>query len=209
MGLKAGWLALFIFVWIIGAFLGSTFEYQTSVGGEGIDYTTGLATFEEYSTEVVGAGTSWDDATMAGGNIKADADGIWQKIESVEDATHLTLFVGYTGDGGAGLTYTMATSPGWAGSGGGGYAQSPITTLEYLTDISNAFQRLPLLGNIPIPIPSGEYFNSIFKVITWQWSFMDGYAMFYWIFCAPFVMMGILSMILLVYGLITGNINMG
>ena len=28
MGLKAGWLALFIFVWVIGVFLGSTFEQE-------------------------------------------------------------------------------------------------------------------------------------------------------------------------------------
>lgn len=208
MGLKAGWLALFIFVWIIGAFLGSTFEYHSSESGAGLSYTTGTATFTNGSDQVLGIGTAWVDATMAGGNIKADDDGIWHKIESVEDGTHLTLYNLYTGDGGAGMSYTMAASGGWAGTGEGGYDQSPVTTLQYLLNVSNAFQKIPLLGNIPIPVPNGEYFKSAFKVITWQWSFMDGYEMFYWIFCAPFVVMGVLSMILLVYGLITGNITL-
>lgn len=128
MGLKAGWLALFIFVWLIGAFLGSTFEYHT-----------------------------------------ASAD--------------------------------------WAGTGTGGYDQSPITTLEYLMDVSNSFTTTEVLGFVPIPVPNRDYFDSLYKVITWQWSFMDGYEMFYWIVCAPFVMMGVLSLILLAYGLITGNLT--
>jgi len=45
MGLKAGWLALFIFVWLIGAFLGSTFEYQSTENSSGMAYSTGTANF--------------------------------------------------------------------------------------------------------------------------------------------------------------------
>lgn len=205
MGLKAGWLALFVFVWIIGAFLGSTFEFQT---GEGISYSTGTATFTSGSIAVAGAGTTWT-SEMEGGLIRADNDGIWTKIETVSDSDDLLLYSPYTGTGGAGLSYTMAQSPGWSGNGTGGYSESPVTTLEYITNLSNAFQRLPLLGNIPLPVPNGEYFKSIYKVITWQWSFMEGYAMFYWIFCAPFVVMGVLSLILIVYGIITGNLTLG
>jgi hypothetical protein len=208
MGLKAGWLALFLFVWIIGAFLGSTFEYQSSEGDAGVAYSTGTATFTNGSTTVTGAGTTWV-AAMEDGNIKADTDAIWTKIETVVNNTELTLYSPYTGTGGAGLAYTMAVSPGWAGTGSGGYSESPVTTLEYLTNLSNAFQRLPLLGNIPLPIPNGEYFKAAYKVVTWQWSFMDGYEMIYWIFFAPFVVMGVLSMILLVYGIISGNLTLG
>jgi hypothetical protein len=207
MGLKAGWLALFIFVWIIGAFLGSTFEYQSSVSGAGISYTTGTATFTYGDATVTGNATAWDDASMKGGNIKSDVDGQWYKISSVTNVTTLELTTQYNAIGGANQSYTMAASPGWAGTGSGGYAQSPITTLEYLTNVSNAFQRMPWLGNIPMPVPSPEYFQTAFKVVTWQWSFMDGYAMMYWILFAPFVVMGVLSMILLVYGLITGNLS--
>jgi len=290
MGLKAGWLALFLFVWIIGAFLGSTFEYQSASGDAGVAYSTGTATFTTGSNWVTsGGGAAWTSA-MEGGNIKADADTAWTKIRHVGgaflyngtgnvDDTPLTLDVGanavtvdgvgtlyivlpvgntgtaasvggggtvtgspvalvagtntitvtttgaitvtivgntviylyspYTGAGGAGVAYTMAVSPGWAGSGSGGYDQSPITTLEYLTNISNAFQRLSILGNIPLPVPNGEYFKSAYKVVTWQWSFLEDYAMFYWIFCAPFVVMGVLSMILLAYGILTGNLTLG
>lgn len=128
MGLKAGWLALFIFVWLIGAFLGSTFELHDT-----------------------------------------DAE--------------------------------------WAGSGTGGYTTSPITKMEYLMSISNAITSTEVLGFIPMPIPNSEYFKTVYEVVTWQWSFMDGYEMFYWIFCAPFVMMGVLSLLLLVYGVLTGNLT--
>lgn len=130
MGLKAGWLALFVFVWIVGALLGSTFEYQ----------------------------------------------------------------------------HTEAT---WAGTGTGGYSQSPITTLEYLTNISNAVMSLPVLGGIPLPIPNPEYFSAIYKVLTWDFAFLHGYELFKWIFIYPFVIMGVLSLILLVYGVITGNLTIG
>lgn len=214
MGLKAGWLGLFLFVWIVGAFLGSTFEYQSSEGAAGVAYSTGTATFTNGSYTVTGLGTVWV-AAMEDGNIKADADGVWTKIETVVNNTELTLYSPYTGTGGAGLVYTMAVSPGWAGSGTGGYAQSPVTTLNYLLDIKNAIVRLDILGGIPLPIPNPTYFKAAFRVVTWQWSFMynpDGtlaYGLFYWIFCLPFVVMGVLSLILLVFGIITGNLTIG
>ena len=205
--MRPGFLALFIVVWIFGAFLCSTFEYQTSVNGEGISYSTGTATFTNGLTTVTGAGTTWVDATMAGGNIKSDVDGTWYKIASVTDVTHLELSAVYTGTTGAGLAYTMATSPGWAGTGTGGYTQAPVTTMEYLTNVKNAFQTLSVLGNIPIPVPNSEYFGTMFKVLTWQWSFMQGYEIFYWIFLSPFVIAGIFSLILLGYSVLVGNLT--
>lgn len=206
MGLKAGWLALFFFVWIIGAFLGSTFDYQITTDTAGMSYTTGTATFTYGSTTVTGAGTAWADATMAGGNIKSNTDGVWCKIQSVTNPTTLVLYAAYPSTGGAGMAYTMAAAPGWAGTSTGGYATSPQTTLEYLTNISNVATRSTVFGVVPMPVPNGEYFSTMFKVITWQWSFMPQDSMFYWIFCAPFVIMGVLCMVLLVYGLITGNL---
>ncbi|KKN79352.1 hypothetical protein LCGC14_0341340 [marine sediment metagenome] len=208
MGLKAGWLALFTFVWIIGAFLGSTFEFQSADAPQGQSYSTGTATFTTGSQTVTGAATVWV-AGMEDGRIQSTTDLAWYKIETVVNNTELTLYALYAEAGGAGHNYTMQPTPGWAGSGTGGYSQSPVTTLEYLLNVSNAVQRLPLLGNVPLPVPNGEYFKTAFKVLTWQWSFLDGYDMFYWIFLAPFCIMGVLSMILLVYGVITGNVTFG
>lgn len=143
MGLKAGWLAFFLFVWLIGAFLGSTFEYH-------VDTATGSA------QQIAAAG---------------------------------------------------AQAGNWAGDGSGGYGQSPTTTLEYILDVTNSFQRLPFF-NITIPIPSNQqYWDAVYKVVAWRWSFMDGYDMFYWIFLAPFVAMGVLSLILIAYGIVTGNLS--
>ena len=209
MGLKAGWLALFAFVWIIGAFLGSTFDYHSTSSAAGMSYSTGNVTITNSSATVTGGNTVWI-AAMEDGNIQADdGDEIWTKIKTIDSNTQLTLYNPYSGTGGVELDYVMRPTPGWAGTGGGGYATSPTTKLDYLTNISNAFQRTPVLGNIPLPIPNPKYFTTLFEVVTWQWSFMEGYDMFYWIMLAPFILMGILSMILLVYGLITGNISWG
>lgn len=207
MGLKAGWLALFLFVWIIGAFLGSTFEYQDTAAAAGMSYTTGLATFTYGSTNVTGNGTAWNSTLMDGGLIKSDTDDVWYKISGVDNVTSLHLVSVYAHTGGINQAYTMQASPGWAGTGGGGYATSPTTKLEYLTNVSNAIQRIELLGAIPFPVPNGKYFTAAFEVVTWQWSFMTEYMMFYWVFCTPFVVMGVLSMILLVYGILTGNVS--
>lgn len=143
MGLKAGWLALFLFVWLVGAFLGSTFEYH-------VDTTTGTP------EQIAAAG---------------------------------------------------AQAGKWAGSGTGGYDISPITTLEYISDITNSFQRLSFL-NATIPFPSsGEYWKAVGRVVTWKWSFMEEADMFYWLFLFPFVAMGLFSLIMIGYGIITGNLT--
>ncbi len=208
MGLKAGWLALFVFVWIIGAFLGSTFEFQSSDTAQGESYSAGTATFTTGSQTVTGVVTVWT-AAMEDGMIRSDTDLIWYKIRTRVNNTEITLYALYAEAGGAGHNYTMQPTPGWSGSGAGGYSESPVTTLQYLLNVSNAVQRLPLLGNVPLPVPNGDYFNTAFKVVTWQFSFLEDAAMFYWIFMAPFCIMGVLSMILLVYGIITGNITIG
>jgi hypothetical protein len=143
MGLKAGWLAMMLFVWMVGAFLGSTFEYH-------VDDTTGTA------EQIAAAG---------------------------------------------------AQAGKWAGSSTGGYDESPATTLDYILNVTNSFQRVPFF-NITIPIPTNsQYWDSIYKVITWRWSFMEDYTMIWWLFCAPFVAMGIFSFIMIAYGIVTGNLS--
>lgn len=214
MGLKAGWLALFLFVWIIGTFLGSTFDYQDTAAASGMSYSTGTATFTPDSAEVIGAGTTWSQALMAGGLIKSNTDDVWYKILSVNSTTNLTMTAVYAQDGGAGQAYTMQASPGWAGSGTGGYGRSPTTKIEYLMNVTNVVQRNPILGSISFVSPNPNYFKTLFEVVTWQWSFLynaDGtmaYGLFYWVFILPFVVMGIFSLILLVYGILTGNLTL-
>jgi len=211
MGLKAGWLALFVFVWVIGAFLGSTFDYQSSAGEAGLAYSDGTATFTTGSTTVTGAGTNWV-AAMEDGNIKADADTTWTKILSIDAVNQLTLYSPYTGAGGVGVAYTMSVTPGFVGSGTGGYAYTPSTTLGTLMSAFNAVQRNPVVGTVSL-VTNGEFWKAAYKIVTWQWSFLlnpDGtmaYGLFYWIFCMPFVIMGMLSVFLLAYGIITGNLS--
>ncbi len=209
IGMKSGWISLFFFVWIIGAFLGSTFEYQTTVVAAGVPLT-GNATFNYDNITVTKTfGANWDNATMANGLIKLNATGVWYKIKVVTAITSLNLTAPYNSQNATGGNtttgaFTMQASPGWAGTGKGGYAQSPITTFQYLTNLSNALQNVPLVGSIALPVPNGDYFSTAFKVLTWRWSFLVGYPMFYYIFCAPFVMMGVVYIIGIIYGLIGG-----
>ena len=207
MGLKAGWLALFIFVWTIGIFLGSTFDYGSAEEDRGIAYSTGTATFTTSSDTVEGAGTAWV-ADMVGGIIKSNTDGVWYKIESVTDGDTLVLYAPYAEDGGAGHDYTMEASAGWAGTGSGGYDVAPSSDLAVIMQTVNAIQRNPVMGIIAVPL-NGELWGAVFHIITWQWTFMEGYGMIYWIFLFPFAAMGMLSVLLLAYGIITGNISWG
>lgn len=206
MGLKAGWLALFIFVWVIGAFLGSTFDYDAADASQGTSYSTGTATFTTSNNTVLGAGTVWDNATMYGGIIKSNTDDVWYKIDEITDATHLELKAPYIQAGGAGHNYTMQASPGWAGVGTGGYANSPTSTLGTLMQSWEAIQRNPIIGVISI-VTNGEFWGAVYKVLLWRWSFLDDYMMVYWIFLFPFVCMGMLSVLLLAYGIVTGNLT--
>lgn len=211
MGLKAGWLALFIFVWIIGAYLGSTYDYQNTEASVGVTYSTGTVTFTQGSIGVVGLGTAWV-ASMEDGVIKSNVDGVWVKILTVVNPTNITLYSLYPAAGGAGMVYTMRPTPGWVGTGTGGYSEAPTTTLGAIMEAKNAIQKNPVVGTISV-ITNGKVWGAVYKIITWQWSFMlnpDGsqaYAMFYWIFLFPFVAMGFLSVLLLTYGILTGNLS--
>ena len=205
MGLKAGWLALFIFVWVIGVFLGSTFDYGSADVDQGINYSTGTATFVNGSKTIEGAGTTWV-AGMVGGVIKSNTDEVWYKVKSITDADTLVIDGIYFQAGGVGHNYTMQASAGWAGVGTGGYETAPSSDLATLMKAWQAIQRNPIVGVIALPF-NGEFWGAAFHIITWQWSFMDGYGIIYWIFLFPFAAMGMLSILLLAYGIITGNIS--
>ena len=84
-----------------------------------------------------------------------------------------------------------------------------ISTLEYLMNIENAAQETDL-GIVSIPLPNDEYFKSIFRVATLQFSFISGdYNMFYYIVLVPFVVVAVVSLVILFVGMIRGNITWG
>ncbi len=106
-----------------------------------------------------------------------------------------------------GSTFDGATS--WAGSGTAGYEEAPQNTLSYLMNVKNSVQRLETgIGSFPLPMPNGEYFDRLFKVVTLQFTFMSStYMLFYWIVLLPIALAGILCLILLVIGIAQGNIS--
>jgi len=84
-----------------------------------------------------------------------------------------------------------------------------ISTVEYLMNLENATQDTDL-GLVSIPVPNADYFKTIFKVATLQFSFISGdFQIFYYIVLAPFVVMAVISLVLLFIGLIRGNITWG
>jgi hypothetical protein len=121
----------------------------------------------------------------------------------------IIVFV-YVVGGFLGSTYELHdTEATWVGTGTGGYeaSASPQTTLEYLLNMRNAIQMSSDLGPLSIPMPNDEYFNSAYRVITLQFSFLADYDMFSWIFLTPFALLGIIALIVLVYGILTGNLT--
>lgn len=196
---------LFIFMfmlYLIGMFLGSSYEYQNTAEAAGVAYTTGTATFTNDSTTVTGSGTSWDNSTMAGGIIKLDADDVWCKISSVSNTTLLTLTDAYTGTGGSG-DYTMAVSSAWAGN-------EQSERLSTILNYESGKQSLPVLGVIPMPVPVAYFFDNWQQILLLDFEFLHqpGYQMVQW-FLYGFAIAGILSFVLLFMGLIRGNVTWG
>lgn len=83
-------------------------QYQPETIVLGEEYSTGTATFENDSDAVVGAGTTWTDGMVGSLMRSIDDSSIWFVVESVEDATHLTLATNYSDTGGADHDYDMA-----------------------------------------------------------------------------------------------------
>ncbi len=108
-------------------------------------------------------------------------------------------FLGSTYDG-------YSTTALWSGSGSGGYSQAPKTTVEGLINGNTATQRLAAVGPVSFVSSTFNWFNNAFKVLTWRWSFLEPYPMLAWILTC-FGAMGFLSLFMLIYGLIRGNVS--
>jgi hypothetical protein len=199
---------LIICFWIVTSLLISSYDFESTSEAAGMDYSTGTATFTNGSTSVTGSGTSWDDSTMANGLIQLDADGIWCKISSVTNATTLVLAAPYTSTGGSG-DYTMQASGAW-GHNLSTADEAGYTDLEYIMNFKNATMQLPVMGGIPMPVPNPEYFKAIGRIVTLTVPFLQqsGYMVVQY-FLWAFAVMGILSLILLIMGIISGNITWG
>ena len=92
--------------------------------------------------------------------------------------------------------------------GADGSTANNSATLSGLESGSETTQQLPLVGNIPFVTPTVNFITSVFKIITWQFSFVEPYPMIQAIFTA-FGTMGFLTMLMIVYGMVTGNLTWG
>jgi hypothetical protein len=100
------------------------------------------------------------------------------------------------------------TSATWAGTGSGSYSENPQTTMNNLMDASQATQKLPLIGALSFVVPAANFFMSLFKIVTWQFSFLSPYPFIALLFFG-FGVMGLASLILLIFNLVRGNIAWG
>ena len=123
------WLGLAAFVWVVGMFLGSTFEYHTEAAGT------------------------------------------------------------------------------WGGSGTGGYVnETPVSTLNYLSNFNNVIRDTTIFGVITLPVPNTEWFKTLGRVMVWNFQFLTGGAMmFYWIFILPITIMLIGTILWSLVAIIQGN----
>lgn len=77
------------------------------------DYTTGSVTVTNGSAAVVGSGTTFT-ALMVGRSLKLDdasGDGMWYKIATFTDTTHITLENTYAGSTTAGASFAIGELP--------------------------------------------------------------------------------------------------
>lgn len=77
------------------------------------DYITGTVSVTQDSATVTGLGTTFA-ASMVGRSFRVDdgsPDGIWYKVASYTDATHITLENVYEGDTGSGKAYIIGEIP--------------------------------------------------------------------------------------------------
>jgi hypothetical protein len=86
-----------------------------------------------------------------------------------------------------------------------------MTQMEYLINIKNAVQQLPVFGGIPLPLPNPEYFGVLWDTITLQpvRDMFDtgGFVIFYWIVIIPIVCMAVYALVSLFMGVIRGNLT--
>ena len=101
----------------------------------------------------------------------------------------------------------------WPGTGTGAIsgAYTPLSTLQYLMNISNAFQHLSILGGFPLPWPNPDYFSALWQVITLEPLAVmagGGFAIFYWL-VEGIAAMGVFALVMLVVGIVRGNLTWG
>lgn len=93
----------------------------------------------------------------------------------------------------------------------GSWAQSSAasTPISYLLNFGNVLQPSNI-GLWPLPIPNPQYFTTLFDVITWRWSFLQGgdTGMIYQLILI-FPLMGVASLVVLILSIIRGNVSFG
>lgn len=91
------------------------------------------------------------------------------------------------------------------------WAQSAAASnpISYLLNFGNVLQ-VSNIGPFPLPLPNPQYFTTLFDVITWRWSFLQGgdTAMIYQLILI-FPLMGVASIVVLIISIVRGNVTWG
>jgi len=103
--------------------------------------------------------------------------------------------------------WTFDGSAAWAGTGG--YSISPVATLGNVIASAQAHQQLPLIGKIAFVVFNPNFWVALFGIATLQFTFMTGLGFIYFLVITPFAVLSIISIGLLIYGMIRGNITFG
>ncbi len=109
-----------------------------------------------------------------------------------------------------GWTYDGFNTPAtWGGTGSGGLVgTTPQDLMGGLMNGNVASQKLPLIGDVSFVVASAGFFLSLFKIIFWQFSFIQGFPIVAWIF-AFFGVMCFWAMCSYLLSMIRGNVTWG
>ncbi len=110
------------------------------------------------------------------------------------------------------FVWVIGTWLGWtydgAASWGGGTTENASTTMTNIMSANVASQRLASVGIVSFLVSAGQFLFSLYMILTWQFSFVKPYPMVQWIFFA-FGAMGLVSLFMMLYGMVRGNISWG
>lgn len=96
----------------------------------------------------------------------------------------------------------------WAVTGGVGNS-NPILNMQNVIASSQAHQNLPLIGKVAFVIFNPNFYVALFGIATLQFTFMTGLGLIYFLIITPFAVLSIISLGVLIYGVLTGNLTWG
>ncbi len=107
-----------------------------------------------------------------------------------------------------GTIFSVTYNGGTTLAGTSSYTENASTTISNLQSGYSSSEVLPLVGKVSFISSAWGFIQSAYNAVTWRFSFLEPYPMAYWIISC-FGTIGFLSLLILLYQAIRGNITWG